>query len=180
MNGWEWWDRLAADEARYARARKIVRIAGWPLAAIAALSIVAYPWIEQRLHPPFGPYWPWNSVALTGFVDKLSAGLTFLAFLVFTAWFLGPYVTPAFIESDRSRRLRERAFWLVSVLGMTVLIATAVLFLELVLVWSWSDGNHLRWPMPLPNPEAVGAVALRLSLFLPLWLVAAILRRAHR
>lgn len=28
--------------------------------------------------------------------------------------------------------------------------------------------------------EAVGAIALRLSLFLPLWLVAAILRRAHR
>jgi hypothetical protein len=145
--------------------RTLVRIAGWPLAAVSALA----------LYPPFGKGWPRHRLAhLTSFGDKLFAGLVLLALVSFGTWFLFPYVVPAYTESARSARVRERVSLGVTVLGTTAAVASALLFLEVMLAHLGSP-----FPVPLPHPETLYSIGKWLGPFLVFSLLAAVFRRGR-
>src|SRR5437660_1179280 len=70
-------DWLLADPRR-------ARRGWWILYPLLGAVIIATPWIEERFHPPFGRYWPWNGTTggPSGAGEKLIYGVGYLLFLV--------------------------------------------------------------------------------------------------
>ena len=95
------------------------RIAGWVLIPLGAAVIVAWPWIDERLSPPFGRYWRWDGTqGPSSPRDKLLMGLFTLLFFVVVGSILERYVNfPALSRLRTAITLTTAGAFLVAPLG---------------------------------------------------------------
>ena len=84
----DWLDRFIYPSSEY---RRHATVAAWLLCGVLAGMIVLLPFIERRLFPPFGRYWPWNGTEpADSFAALLAEGFGLLTFVVAVIWLVHP------------------------------------------------------------------------------------------